>query len=83
MEDDDADDEMRDAFYGSPHGAFIGQVPWVTREDIYSGCYMESGRLISLDIQNPYPHLDPNPRRNLPMSSRVPVRRVVVQSGPG
>ena len=19
-----------DAFYGSPHGAFIGQVPWVT-----------------------------------------------------
>ena len=22
-------DGMRSAFYGSPHGAFIGQVPWV------------------------------------------------------
>ena len=44
---------------------------------------MESGRLRSLDIRNPYPRLDPDPRRNLPMSNRVPVRRVVVQSGPG
>ena len=48
------------------------------REDIYSGCYMESGRLRSLDIRNTYPRLDPDPRRNLPTSSRVPVRRVVV-----
>ena len=22
-----------DAFYGSPHGAFIGQVPWVTSKE--------------------------------------------------
>ena len=30
------DDEMRmDAFYGSPHGAFIGQVPWVTSKGGY------------------------------------------------
>jgi len=43
---------------------------------------MESGQLRSLDIRNPYPRLDPDPRRNLPTSSRVPVRRVVVQSGP-
>ena len=43
---------------------------------------MESGRLRFLDIRNPYPHLDSDPRRNLPTSSRVPVRRVVVQSGP-
>ena len=50
------------------------------REDIYSDCYMESGRLRSLDIRNPYPHLDPDPRRNLPTSSRALVRRVVVQS---
>src|SRR6185369_17186123 len=27
--------------------------------------------------------LDPDPRRNLPTSSRVPVRRAVVHSGPG
>ena len=74
---------VSDAFYGSPHDAFIGQVPWVIREEIYSGCYMESGRFRSLDIQNTYPRLDPDPRRNLPTSSRVPVRRVVVQSGPG
>ena len=52
------------------------------REDIYSGCYMELGRLRSLDTRNPYPRFDPDPRRNLPTSSRVPVRRVVVQSGP-
>jgi len=27
-------DGMRcDAFYGSPHGAFIGQVPWVTSKE--------------------------------------------------
>ena len=51
-------------------------------KEIYSGCYMESGQLRSLDIRNTYPHLDPDPRKNLPMSSRVPVRRVVVQSGP-
>ena len=44
---------------------------------------MESGQLKSLDIWNLYPRLDPDPRRNLPTSSRVPVRRVVVQSGPG
>ena len=43
---------------------------------------MESGRLRSLDIRNPYPCLDPDPRRNLPTSNRVPVRQVVVQSGP-
>ena len=43
---------------------------------------MELGRLRSLDIRNPYPRLDPDPWRNLPTSSRVPVRRVVVQSGP-
>ena len=71
---------MRCVFYGSPHDAFIGQVPWLqVREDIYSGCYMESGRLRSLDIRNPYLCLDPDPQRNLPTSSRVPVRRVVVQ----
>ena len=44
---------------------------------------MELGQLRSLDIRNPYPCLDPDPRRNLPTSSRVPVRRVVVQSDPG
>ena len=44
---------------------------------------MESGRLRSVDIQKPYPRLDPDPRRNLLMSSRVPIRRVVMQSGPG
>ena len=43
---------------------------------------MESDRLRSLDIRNPYPRLDPDPRRNLPTSGRVPVHRVVVQSGP-
>ena len=42
---------------------------------------MELGRWRFLDIRNPYPRLDPDPRRNLPTSSRVPVRRVVVQSG--
>ena len=26
---------MMDAFYGSPHGAFIGQVPWVTSKGRY------------------------------------------------
>ena len=26
---------MLDAFYGSPHGAFIGQVPWVTSKEGY------------------------------------------------
>jgi len=27
-------DGMRcDVFYGSPHGAFIGQVPWVTSKE--------------------------------------------------
>ena len=26
-------DGMRSAFYGSPHGAFIGQVPWVTSKE--------------------------------------------------
>ena len=50
------------------------------KKEIYSGCYMESGRLRSLDIWNTNPRLDPNPRRNLPTSSRVPVRQVVVQS---
>ena len=44
---------------------------------------MESGRLRFLDIRNPYPHLNPDPRRNLPTFSRVHVRWVVVQSGPG
>jgi len=28
--DDEMIDARLDAFYGSPHGAFIGQVPWVT-----------------------------------------------------
>ena len=28
-------DGMRYAFYGSPHGAFIGQVPWVTSKGRY------------------------------------------------
>ena len=36
----------------------------------------------SLDIWNAYPCLHPDPRRNLPTSSRVAVRRVVIQSGP-
>ena len=44
---------------------------------------MESGLFRSLDIRNSYPRLDPDPRRNLPTSRRVPVHRVVVQSGPG
>ena len=44
---------------------------------------MESGCWRSLDIRNTYPRLDPDPRRNLPTSSQVLVRRVVVQSGPG
>ena len=26
-------DDVVDAFYGSPHGAFIGQVPWVTSKE--------------------------------------------------
>ena len=52
--------DVVDAFYGSPHGTFIGQVPWVTREDIYSGCYMESGQLRSLNIRNTNPRLDPD-----------------------
>jgi len=43
---------------------------------------MESGWLRSLDIRNTYPRLDPDPRRNIPTSSRVPVRQVVVQSSP-
>ena len=50
------------------------------KKEIYSGCYMESGRLRSLDIWNSNPRLDPDPRRNLPTSSRALVRRVVVQS---
>ena len=29
------DDERWDAFYGSPHGTFIGQVPWVTSKGRY------------------------------------------------
>jgi len=44
---------------------------------------MESGWLRSLNIRNTNPCLDPDPQRNHPTSSRVPVRRVVVQSGPG
>ena len=28
-------DGMRSAFYGSPHGAFIGQVPWVISKGRY------------------------------------------------
>ena len=28
-------DDVVDAFYGSPHGAFIGQVPWVTSKGKY------------------------------------------------
>ena len=44
---------------------------------------MELGRLRSLDIRNTHPRLDPDPWRNLPTSSRVLVRRVVVQSDPG
>ena len=52
------------------------------REEIYSSCYMELARLRSLDIRNTHPLLDPDPRRNLPTSSRVPIGRVVVQSGP-
>jgi hypothetical protein len=52
-------------------------------EDIYSGCYMELGRLRSLDIRKSYPRLDSDPWRNLLTSSRVSVHRVVVQSGPG
>ena len=28
-------DGMIDVFYGSPHGAFIGQVPWVTSKGRY------------------------------------------------
>ena len=28
-------DRMRYAFYGSPHDAFIGQVPWVTSKGRY------------------------------------------------
>ena len=28
-------DGMRYMFYGSPHGAFIGQVPWVTSKGRY------------------------------------------------
>ena len=75
---------MINAFYGSPRGAFIGQVPWVTSKGRYLlELLHESGRFRSLDIQNTYPRLDPDPRRNLPTSSRVPVCRVVVQSGPG
>ena len=29
------DDERWDTFYGSPHGAFIGQVPWVISKGGY------------------------------------------------
>ena len=29
------DDDARYAFYGSPHGAFKGQVPWVTSKGGY------------------------------------------------
>ena len=28
-------DDVVDAFYGSPHGAFIGQVSWVTSKGEY------------------------------------------------
>ena len=28
-------DGMRYMFYGSPHGVFIGQVPWVTSKERY------------------------------------------------
>ena len=28
-------DDVVDAFYGAPHGAFIGQVPWVTSKGRY------------------------------------------------
>ena len=48
MEDDDADDEMRDAFYGSPHGAFIGQVPWVTRMGRYLLGLLHGIRLVKI-----------------------------------
>ena len=29
------DDELSDVFYGSPHGAFIDQVPWATSKGGY------------------------------------------------
>jgi len=44
---------------------------------------MESDRSRSQDIRNTHLCLDHDPRRNLPTSSRVPVRWVVVHSGPG
>ena len=57
-------DEMRsmgpftEPLWASCHGLQV-------REDIYSGCYMKSGRLRSLDIRNTYPCLDPDPQRTV------------------
>ena len=72
---------MLDAFYGSPHGAFIGQVPRVTSKEGYLLGLLHGIRSVEIPkYLGTSSSLDPDPRRNLPTSSQAPVRRVVMQS---
>ena len=41
-------DGMMNAFYGSPHGAFIGQVPWVTSKGGYLLELLHGIRLVEI-----------------------------------
>ena len=41
-------DGMMSAFYESPHGAFIGQVPWVTRMGRYLLGLLHRIRLVKI-----------------------------------
>ena len=46
-------DGMRSAFYGSPHGAFIGQVPWVRskRRDLLG--LLHGIRSVEISVRTP------------------------------